>query len=410
MNYLSICCIARNEHHYIQEWVDYHLMAGAEKIIIYDNESVPPLKEKLRKEPKQEKVIIIPAKGREAQIPAYNHCLQEFGPESKWIAFIDADEVLFPKKQDDLRLVLADYEQHGGLGVHWVEYGSSGHLAQPVGGQVESYLHRFPLEYPKNMHIKSIVQPEKVEKAFNPHQLVYKKPWYCVDEDHFPLAESWGPFTNEKIQLNHYYFRSQQDFCQKIQRGRADRIDEAGARKLQSFYPQTTKADVFDDSLSGFYSKLKSGKKDYISRLIPADNNNKDQEKNNLVQKILIFISKNKTRLARKMISAARAVLIDKYTLNYLLIRILQKEGRFVEAEQIFQELLTESPDPHTYLDFADNLILAGKYLQADKIYTYIKWCYAGDIKKNSNLRDRMRYNSALLDSKHSQNLVSAPE
>lgn len=410
MNYLSICCIVRNEHHYIQEWVNYHLLMGAEKIIIYDNESHPPLKEKLRKEPDQEKVIIIPAKGSEAQIPAYNHCLQEYGKTSRWMAFIDADEFLFPRKNDDLRLLLTEYEQHGGLGVHWVEYGSSGHINQPRGTQIDSYLYRFPLQYPKNLHIKSIVQPEKVQKAFNPHQFAYKNPWHCVDENHFPLAESWGPFTNEKVQLNHYYYRSQQDYCLKIQRGRADRSDKAGARKTEAFFSQADKANVFDDSLSAFFNKLKSGRKDYLSRLIPAWNHKREQEKQALIQSVAKLISRNKTGLAGKMLSAARAALIDEYTLKYLSIKILQKNGNFSKSQEMFHELLATAPEPHIFLDLAENMMMSNNFSQAEKIHAYLNWRYAGDIKENSDLRGRIENSFALLKSKHLQNQVSTPE
>lgn len=335
-------------------------------------------------------MIIVPVKGRECQISSYNHCLQEFGRSSKWIAFIDADEVLFPRKNDDIRILLTDYEGHGGLGVHWVEYGSSGHLTRPAAGQIDNYFQRFPLQYPKNMHIKSIVQPEKVEGAVNPHQFRYKKPWCCVDENYLPLLESWGPFTNEKIQLNHYYYRSQQDFCQKIQRGRADRIDEEGKRKLAQFFPQTGEATIDDNSLSVFFQKISSGRYDYISRLIPANDKNKEKEKNALLELIMSMISKNKTHLALEALKAAKAGLVDEYTVKYLLISIFQKEGKISESQNILYELLTRYSDPHLFLDLAHNMLRLNNTAHAGNMLAFVQWRYSRDIQDAPDLGSRL--------------------
>ncbi|HTE05590.1 MAG TPA: glycosyltransferase family 2 protein, partial [Planctomycetota bacterium] len=37
MNYLSACCIAKQEHAYLEEWIDYHLRVGVEHFFIYDD-------------------------------------------------------------------------------------------------------------------------------------------------------------------------------------------------------------------------------------------------------------------------------------------------------------------------------------------------------------------------------------
>ena len=380
MNYLSICCIAKDEHPFIQEWVNYHLMAGAEKIIIYDNESKPPLKKQLQKELEENTVVIIPITGQECQIPAYSHCLQEFGSISTWIAFIDMDEFIFPKVHDDLRLILADYEQFGGLGVHWVEYGSSGYVTRPLGSQIDSYIHRFPFKYPKNMHIKSIVQPRKVEKAFNPHQFIYKEPWYCVDENHFPLRESWGPFRNRKIQINHYYYRSQQDFYSKLNKGRADRADEEGRKNQASFMKQLHKAVVKDDSLAKMVARLKK------NQSLSLKYNDKQQ----LTSKILMLIAGGKLDKAREMLKLARVSLQDTYLVNYLDYKISLKNEDYQEAIDHLYALLVKASDIYLYLDLITILIRTGSNSEAREILDFIKWRYSKTDKKDSALSLRI--------------------
>eukprot|EP01025_Chloroclados_australasicus_P054198 TRINITY_DN6420_c1_g1_i1.p4 TRINITY_DN6420_c1_g1~~TRINITY_DN6420_c1_g1_i1.p4 ORF type:complete len:298 (-),score=16.72 TRINITY_DN6420_c1_g1_i1:2481-3308(-) len=41
--YVALCMIARNEHKFIREWIQYHYFIGVQKFYIYDNLSTPPL-------------------------------------------------------------------------------------------------------------------------------------------------------------------------------------------------------------------------------------------------------------------------------------------------------------------------------------------------------------------------------
>lgn len=69
----------------------------------------------------------------------YNHCLSMYGKECEWMAFIDADEFIVPKKTTDLRPMLAEFEKCAGLAAAWRRFGSNGHLRRPEGLQIENY-------------------------------------------------------------------------------------------------------------------------------------------------------------------------------------------------------------------------------------------------------------------------------
>ena len=98
MNYLSVCCIAKNEHPFMKEWINHHLLVGAEKIIVFDNDSSPGLKDSIREYVDYGIVDLFEINGKEQQMAAYDHCLREYEKKSKWIAFIDVDEFIIPKK------------------------------------------------------------------------------------------------------------------------------------------------------------------------------------------------------------------------------------------------------------------------------------------------------------------------
>jgi hypothetical protein len=387
LNYFSVCCIAFNEQPYIKEWVIHHLLVGAEKIIIFDNESDPPLEQSLREFVDNNLVIIHSIKGKEKQIPAYHHCLKTYGPSTKWIAFIDVDEFLIPKACNDIRLILTDYEDYGGLGVHWVEFGSSGYINRPNNSQLKTYIHRFPLDFAKNLHIKSIVQPERVLDTYNPHKFIYKEPWYCVDENFFPIAESQAPFTANKIQLNHYYYRSQKDYSYKVERGRADRADEAGRRKYDPFYNQLKRAIIYDNIGLNFSSSAEKFFQDeykLIEKINKSNNERKSIEE--YIDIILHYISRNKTNYAKTLIKKLIVSIVDKKIIIFLLLKVYIKENDFFMANKIFKKYLSMEVDPYICVDYVYMQIQNENYQEAYNLILYIKWRFANLLQKDQQL------------------------
>lgn len=392
MHYLSVCCIAKDEHPFIREWINHHLLVGAEKIIIFDNDSTPALRNSLREYVALGFVDLLEISGKERQMIAYDCCLREYGEKSKWIAFIDVDEFLIPKKHNDLRMILADYENYGGLGVHWVEFGSSGHLTRPRGLQLRSYAHRFPLTYPKNMHIKSIVQPARVKSACDPHRFIYREPWFCVDENAFPLADSQGPFTARDIQLNHYYYRSQEDYCRKLDRGRADRADEEGRRRHEEFFPQLTQATILDtsavkhaDDIDALCPSFESLKKTMDSRRGGADVND------TIFSNILKYIASGKTNSAKILIKKLCANHESTDVVEYLRYKISRKAGNHGEALSALSRILQRSADYSVYVEYAATLLEMQEHESCGRMLDFVQWKFAADLNKDPKCLGRVR-------------------
>lgn len=254
MHYLALCAIAKDEDKYLQEWIHYHVLIGVERFIIYDNGSATPIEETLAGYVRTGLVTVVPFPGKDLQVPAYDHCLHEFGPGFRWIGFLDLDEFLVLKDTQDARILLSEYEDFGGLAANWVMFGSAGHVTSPKGLQIENYLMRRPSP---DLHVKSIVQPRHAIKARNAHQFLYKPGSYCVNEDRLPVGGSHSYAASRRIQINHYWCRSQQDYAAKLQRGRADvsALNES-TRKWDIFYAHLAQPHIRDESLSSLARKL----------------------------------------------------------------------------------------------------------------------------------------------------------
>ena len=144
---LAIGAIFKNEGPYILEWVAYHRALGIDRFRVADNGSDDGSTGLLAALDRAGVVDHIPfpgAPGQPPQLPAYAEILRRHGPQADWIAFIDADEFLWPAPPlRSLRPVLAALDRLPGVGavaVNWAIYGSAGHEQARPGLVIE----RFP--------------------------------------------------------------------------------------------------------------------------------------------------------------------------------------------------------------------------------------------------------------------------
>ena len=222
MDYLSLCLICKDENDYLPEWLDYHILMGVDRFYIYDNESQVSLRESLKEYIKRGWVVVIDISGKSMQLYAYDHCLQTFGSQTFWLGFIDTDEFLVPKISQDLKQLLTAYETYGGLAVSSLFFGSNEHKTRPAAGQIAAYTRRTHQTFIENEMVKSIIQPGLVLMPNSPHNFTFKESSWCVNEGFHRVDGQRFPNYTEKIQLNHYYCRSEQEIELKLRRGRSD--------------------------------------------------------------------------------------------------------------------------------------------------------------------------------------------
>ncbi len=268
---LSIALIERNEERYLKEWIEYHLMMGADHFYIYDHGSTDGSMEVLRPYIDKGVVELTQVEGDylPTQISVYNDALKRARYNTRYLALIDTDEFLTPMKHDSaidaIEYIFRSYEETpfkavgscaaGGIGVNWRIFGTSGHATPAEGLVIEEYDHRGLDGLMVNSHIKTICKPLAVKQFVNPHFAIYESGFWCISE-HGSLIP--GPFFYDSIgdilRLNHYYVKSEEEY--KSRRLNFKR-SEAGRQRLATEEEVTHTNEVMDDSMKRFVDRLK---------------------------------------------------------------------------------------------------------------------------------------------------------
>lgn len=233
MKYAALCCIAKDEDLFLKEWLAYHSLIGFEHFFVYDNNSGRPVADLLAGFAGPDRLTVLRSGEERSQFIAYTHCLATFGHRFKWIAFLDLDEFIRISPESgslrDVRELLAAYEPYAGLGLNWRMFSSSGHERRPAGPVIENYT-RY---YEDDLHIKSIVQPDKTDACAGPHSFYPCPGHYAVNADHFPIPGGFpaSPPAMKEACVNHYYFKSRECFQFKIAKGNPCNI----VRRMEQF-------------------------------------------------------------------------------------------------------------------------------------------------------------------------------
>jgi hypothetical protein len=229
--YLVFVAIVRNEAQYIVEWIEYHLLQGAGKILIYDNDSNDNLKEVIAPYVNEGLVeyVFWPSKGlhcfgydvpkggwklqqewvAKIQISAYEDAIKRFESVAYWVAFIDIDEFIVPTAKNTVSETLEDFEGEAGVALNWLTYGYGGHIEKEDGLVIERFKSHSDHNLKFNRHTKLIVNPRYILQM-NAHHAdsIGKKSivntrkkeieTYCMDY----------PPCHDKMRINHYWTKS----------------------------------------------------------------------------------------------------------------------------------------------------------------------------------------------------------
>lgn len=227
---LALVLIVRNEARHIAEWARFHLLAGVRQFIVYDNGCTDGTIAAL--DFLGERRVVVPwnqkfrGNGLEIhnQVLAYAHATRNFGSGFRWMTYLDADEFLVPKGAG-LDAALAGLEGCRNISLPWHMFGRSGHVAAPDGGVLRNYTRRNPdpMSDARGLrNFKMIVDPCHVT-ALKVHVIETDGSTdTCNDRGQRFTArgrEGRGFYSAERIQLNHYYTRSDEELRAKIARG-----------------------------------------------------------------------------------------------------------------------------------------------------------------------------------------------
>ncbi len=269
---LSIAAIIKNEM-YIREWIEYHRMVGVSHFYIYDNESTNNLKEEIKDYIDMGIVTYHYFPGSLVQNKAYNHAVENYQFETKYMAIIDGDEYIVPMQDallpDIVEQIFKDYENvvfkesefAGGVGINWREYGTSHHKEKQDGLCIENYMYRALDDYFQNVHIKTIFIPRVITNIENPHFPYMKDGWRNISENGSMIPHSYFYDSMcKKLRINHYFCKSEEEFIEKLKRGWPDRVHEELAKNRidkEMNFAMNTCNEIYDPIMEKYIPELK---------------------------------------------------------------------------------------------------------------------------------------------------------
>lgn len=226
--YLSAVCIAKNEGPYVREWIEYHRLVGVERFYFHDNQSEDNTRELLEPYINDGSVVYRHVEGERMQIAVYADAILRYRDQARWMAVMDLDEFIVPNQKDTISGFLKDFEQYAAVAADWVQFDSNGHETRPLenGALVSANFTRVAKNHNDPQKgikmVKSIVSPKDVQGIATPHFAIYREGTTAVSENFEPVVGGRTPTHScAKIQVNHYYCKSREEFYKKIERGRA---------------------------------------------------------------------------------------------------------------------------------------------------------------------------------------------
>jgi len=250
--YLSIAAIYRNEGPYLREWIEFHKLVGVERFFLYNNESTDDHLEVLAPYIDEGLVVWEDFPGFPPQLTCYQHCLDTHRHHARWMAFIDVDEFLFSPTWQSVSEILRDYEEHPAVVVNCAVFGTSGHATPPPGLVLENYTRRLGLERPRTRTVKSIIHPARAERiGRNAHYFRYHDWARAVDElGRFVRGERSETVSVERLRINHYFTRSQEERMRKLA---APRVDNGQPKRPEGVEERDRRLNEESDRLIWHY-------------------------------------------------------------------------------------------------------------------------------------------------------------
>ena len=171
---------------------------------------------------------------RFAQHDAYNDCLKRHGGECRWLAYIDADEMIRVRCGGTIGELLRHYDGYAGLFMRWIVYDANGQKEKSDKPLRERFTRVTSAKLYEGIG-KVIIRPSLVTRIIT-HNCFTKPGFDVVDENRSVApANVMCKFdsTAEFVCVDHYYTKSHEEWKQKIGRGACDPIFK---RKYDEFF------------------------------------------------------------------------------------------------------------------------------------------------------------------------------
>lgn len=252
---LSLTMCVKDEGRYLKEWIEYYLLQGVEHFYLYNNNGTDNSQDILAPYIQSGLVTWHEYPGYKKQKEIYNHAIDTYKNETKWMGFVDADEFIVPMQDPDLKTALLRYQGASQVLVRWILFGSSGHKTYTDGLVIERFKYRSAgvSEIPK-----CLLNPRSVVYMVVHSAVVLGK---TVNEQGMPVPDTHtGPITADILRCHHYVVKSVEEYLRKKNRWKIEQ-EQQGQQVYHvvddTYFTQHDQNDVKDDTMDHFVPLLR---------------------------------------------------------------------------------------------------------------------------------------------------------
>lgn len=141
----AICAILKNEHQYLDEWINHHLNVGFNEIYLYEDfgsKSHDIIADKYSNVHLISLSTIfdeIKYLHNNKQTALYIYFYQNYKNVFDYTAFIDIDEFIMFEDGYGLQSLLNEYQNYNGIYLFWKMYNANGIIDNPKSNLVSTY-------------------------------------------------------------------------------------------------------------------------------------------------------------------------------------------------------------------------------------------------------------------------------
>lgn len=268
---ISLCLIFKNEAPFLKEWLDYHIAIGVDHFYLYNNNSTDCYKEILNPYICDGVVSLIEWPEPNSQFKCYKHCYDTFRGESNWISFLDADEFICPKYDNNVNDWIKRYDKYHAVNIHWLMFCTGGILKHDYTKNVIEQYYSCWEDFWK--HGKTIINTRFDIGNFNTwwvhhHTYMFRRIWGvkillpAVNQFGYicTIDKTWGGGKNKRknaiIQINHYFTKAWDVWSSKMKT--TDVLYAKNPKAdINYFFKYEDKCKSRDYSIQRFFIRMK---------------------------------------------------------------------------------------------------------------------------------------------------------
>lgn len=368
----SICAIIKDEHLFLEEWIEWHFGLGFDAIHLFEDKgskSHEEICEKysnvyLRRYEDDEFVRqLLKAQGSSyRQLVLYQWFADNYKKDYNWIAFIDIDEFVILEDGYTLNSFFSLYEDYPAIHLSWKMKGASGNIKRPK-NVMDYYTNDVGfLDTDKKWRVKSVINTKNYQGLRTLHHSIGGVDInFNVSDDSVIYEKAW---------LNHYFTKSWEDWCERIFNKGSIKV---GHRTLGQFFEiNTDMLHLRDELISSVADRKPNGTYwiDKKRKLFVGGNVRNINQLNNSLKKN-ILIESNNGRLGNQLYPIMIALSFfennkDKFGTIYF------KNFSNEKKQKISQEILKEFPKIEEKISFINTESEFNKINKRNNLVNYL--------------------------------------